>query len=658
MPKEIIAPYKSEDKVEACKYTKDEQEYRTYIINRATLARDRREAPYIELDDMSYTQYYETNFKTGNSYLRPKKNKEDTRIVTGTTLEKENTFLSAILNYNFVPRVEAYDKNDLPLVGLGDKLDSLIKKSRLIENYESKRALIYKEGVDQGTAFVEEVWVEEDEIAKTVNGMDYSTGRVDIGKIKIDKKRKRKVIGCRSNLLPGTGVYLGDIKQFFMDKQPYVITRDVITYEEADACYGGYDRFKYVPKTLILSDLENTTTERDWTLEDLQEGFVEVIKYRDKWANEYMLMLNGVMMLPVGFPLTEISPSGEYNLAKLDIEPISEFFAYSKSYPAKTKVDQEILDDTIRTFVLKLRQMLEPPFINNTNQVLSRKIFYPGTFTQNVNPNQLVKLLGENNGINTGEFQVFQLIKQIVDEKTSNPILSGVASSGEQTATEVMELKKQSMMKLGYAIYGIMDFEKRMAWLRLYNILANWTKPIDKAIDEIKKTLVDTYRSISVNEEDEFGSFTRIMEFNPEGVTKSPEQIDAEAQILSTPERPVQKVYLNPNALRERMMEFKFYIDVNPTEKDTSELRAMLFTKRVAEAKQLFGPQSTNDPYIKQRMAILAKEDPDKFWAKQQPMMPVNPMIKPGNTMGGQASQQLGEALGVSGPPPMQSIIE
>ena len=192
---------------------------------------------------------------------------------------------------------------------------------------------------------------------------------------------------------------------------------------------------------------------------------------------------------------------------------------------------------------------------------------------------------------------------------------------GKQTATEIMELKKQSMMKMGYALFGILSFERQLSWLNLYLILDKWTKPVDETVDDAKQKIVDTYKQISIEEEDQYGKFTRVIDFNPEGLNKTPEQLDGEAEVMSTSDRAIQKVYLNSKILREKMLSWKFFIDITPTEKDTTELRSVLFSKRIAEAKTLFGLQSTNDTYLKRRYAILAKEDPEQFWAAGQPQM-------------------------------------
>lgn len=604
---------------ETVKYSPEEEEYRLMLIKRATDARNQREDNHIEFDDCNYTKYYDTNYKTGNAYIRRKKNREDSRIVTGTTLEKENTFLSQVLNYNFEPNIEVFDKEDLPLMRLGDKIESLVKKSRQLEHYESKRPLYYKEGADQGTWFAEECWLEEWEIQKTLQNIDYSNLKVD--EIKWKTKKKRKIIGAQSNLIPGTGVYLGNVKQFFMKRQPFAFTRDYIPYTEAKAKYGGYDRFKFVPQRVVRVMSDDGSVVRGWTLEECEENFVEVLKYYDPYANEYQLMLNDVMMLPVGFPLTVISPSGVIPIAKGDIEPISEFFAYSKSYPAKTKVAQEILDDTIRTMVLRLRQMMEPPKANNTGTVLSRKIFYPGNITDDLNPALLQDII-PNNQIGAGEFQVFGMIKQIVNEMTMNPIMSGQNPGGKQTATQVLQEKQQSLMKLGYAIYGILAFERDLTWLRIYNLLANLTKPIDERIDEVTEELTEVYSTMTIKEKDEQGEYLRVIDFNEEGVAKMPEQLDAEAQIMSTPELPVQKVYMNPKMIQSQFLTWKFYIDITPTPKETSELQTAIFTENIMKAKQLFGPQATNDEYLKGRFAVMNKEDPQKYWAKQQQLPP------------------------------------
>src|SRR5690606_453725 len=93
-------------------YSDEERKYLDKLMKLAAFAREQRDDTHAELDDMDYVTYYETNAKAAGSYMEPKRNKEDTRIVTGTTHEKENTLLSSLLNYNLEPDITAYNEDE------------------------------------------------------------------------------------------------------------------------------------------------------------------------------------------------------------------------------------------------------------------------------------------------------------------------------------------------------------------------------------------------------------------------------------------------------------------------------------------------------------------------------------------------------------------
>ena len=643
--------------VEKPDYSDEEIEYRGYLIDRMVKAQEMRDQPHDELDGMTYLQYYETNVKAASGHIPPKKNPEDTRIVTGVTEDKEKTLLSAILNFNLEPNITAFDKSNSEIVELGENMEAMIDKSRLLEtpDYEMKRPLVYKELLDQGTNFVEDIVFEWNEVEKTIPGKDKLAMAIKLEKNWTEKLSKT-YSELRSNLIAGPNVYLGNIKEFFIDNQPYLFTREYMSYSKAETLYQDWERWQYVPKK--ISSLKGASTEdsipyRDWSLLEGEEGFVEILKYQDRFKNEYQIMINGVMMLPVGFPLAVLTGKNMYTLVKGDINPISPFFAYSRSVPAATKVDQSILDEFYRLIILKTQKSFMPSIANNTGRVLSKKIFLPGNIVDDVAPDEIQEI-GDANGVSPAEFQAFQLIKQQIDEKSISPVFQGNDLGGRQTATEILELKKQSEKKLGLALWGVTNLERNLAWLRLNNIINIWTEKEDTRINKVRGSLQSVFRRIEVDDTFDDGvNGTRIIEFSEDQVPEN--QIAAQERLLSKKRgKNVRKFVINPRLLKN--MKINWQIIIEPTQKDSDQLDKAQFSQDVIEGYQIFGPQAFNQDYLKAQWAIKHKMDKEKLFVREQPMMQPGaeemPQSGPGGTVNDrlrQATRGTGSGVSVAG---------
>jgi len=632
------------------KYSKEETKYIGILTDRLMSAKSQRDNKWEEFDDDNYLTVYEDDAKAANSYLRPKMNEEDTRIVTGTTKQKVQTLLSTVLNLNLESSLIAFDKYNKIIDDIGETMEDFVEKSREMEDYETQRVLIYKEAFDHGTAFTEEQYYSSSSLNKKLKDTDFSDG-VDFSKLEWDEELEKNNPECRTRLLSGPNVYLGNIREFFIKNQPYVFTVDHIGWSEAEKIYSKWDRWKYVSKydnDILGLEGSSNVPYSNWTLEELKKGMVEVIKYQDKWTNEYQIFLNGVMMLPVGFPLTVISPSGDFSIAKLDVNPISNFFAYSKSIPSDTKVSQEVMDEFLRLAILKTEQSFTPPMANNTNKILSKKNLLPGVFTRDINTDQ-VKPLIESNGVTASEFGMIGFIKEMVDEMSIDPTFSG-EDTGKITATEYQGRMQQQMKKLGYSLLGVLNFEKQLTWLRIYNIIQNWTKPIDNKVDEVRNTLVDVYRSVEKDTEEDGKNVRKIIEFSPEKSMLDDYQVMAEEKMISqgryAGKKDIRKIYIDPGMLKN--LKAYWFITVTPTEKESDELNKVLFIQNIKDAMGLFGMELLNMEYIRDRFASVIGEDPDKFFMQQpvnQLQAPQMGQNAPQGGMGGQVSKQVAQGV-------------
>jgi hypothetical protein len=262
-----------------------------------------------------------------------------------------------------------------------------------------------------------------------------------------------------------------------------------------------------------------------------------------------------------------------------------------------------------------------PPLANNSSIKLSRRIFDPGVIVEGVKPDQ-IQQIGENTGVSAPEFNAMQFIRGIIDEKSVSPVMQGQAQAGSQTAREIVELKQQSLMKMGVAILGVVLLERKMAWLRLYNILKYWTEAEDVRVSKVGEELkeIPRYKSITMDSMfDEGGKGARIVEFSEE--LPADEQVYAEEELLSTIRRkPIRKHYINPKVLRE--LKANWFIEMQPEPKETGELRKAMFMDSLAQGFQLFGPQSFNLEYLKEKWATMNNMEPTRVFVQQQQMMP------------------------------------
>lgn len=191
-------------------------------------------------------------------------------------------------------------------------------------------------------------------------------------------------------------------------------------------------------------------------------------------------------------------------------------------------------------------------------------------------------------GVTPAEFNMMTFIKSVVDDDSVAPIFQGNEAGG-RTATESSMLMKQTMMKLGMLLLGVINFEKEMSWQRLYNIFQNWTKPVDVNIRQLKDglmSLVNVYRRETVESTFEDGrAGKRIIEFSEELPDGS--QVEAEEDLLSQLKgEPIRKIYVDPKGLEN--IKHKFYIEIVPVEKQTSELRKAMFEQTALKMLQVF----------------------------------------------------------------------
>lgn len=588
--------------------------YRLYQISQV------RESAHPQFDGMGYMRYNETNEMADISYLAPKKNKGDSRITTGVTHEKDSSLVSFYLNLNFEGTVRIFHK-DKEIEDLGVALTKLVRKSREKENYDGKRPIIYRNYTVQGTCFTseeyQESWIPDKEIVGEVDP-------TSLDKVVWKENGFKKVnAGCVTSMVDGKKVFLEDIRQQDIQKQPGVYTVEYIPRDIMKGIWGKTDRWKFVPYFVTptaqaLGTLTQGSIYSDWIYGEIDFNKTEVVKVYRPFEGRFQIYINGVPMLPAGFPLKAVSPAGLIPIAKGDADPMN-LFAYSKSEPAKMKIDQAVFDEILQNMIIKFRQSAFVPRVNNTDKVITPEMFLGGKVVSNIDP-KMVQPLIENPGITSSDFSFYQLLKAQMDSKSISSILEGNqdANTGSMSLGQYMDMQKKQMLKLGGKIDGIIQMEKQMLKLRVMNLLAHGYEQDEEG----------QYKDVAMQDKLPDGSKgLNIMKFQSPidlGATDdeaSESVFNEQNQYQQQNGQPVSISYLDPELMKSIIDDPEYYIcyEVVPVDKNNDKLAQMMFVSMITQAAQLFGMDSLQvDGLKKQYAAVMGKSFDDIFLSPEQ----------------------------------------
>lgn len=589
------------------------------------LSASMRDASHPQFDGMTYLEYNETNEKADNAFIPPKLNKYDTRTNAGLARQKITTINSILCNFEFEPEFEAYDDNDQIIDELGQIATELVRKADEVDHYDEKRPQIYREMLRQGDVDVEVRCVYRYYKDKTMRSPIIDFSRMSSLQWS-DGERKEEVI--ETHLIDGKKIFLGDIRQSDIRLQPYIFTVEYITREQAYSEYGYFERFDsvpfYVQKTMWTND---NTIFTDWVYAEINQYKVEVIKYMSKCDDELQIYLNGVPILPCyerankdvsGFPLSVMSPSGEYPIARGSLQPLA-LFAYSKSIAAELKVDEAIATEDKRLNIIKKQQSTFPPVGNMGSKVLGPDLWMPAKIHQSVSA-QEIEPLSKNLGLTDADFKFTEYLENQMGKKSITDVMEGQQTPTGVSATQFLDMKRQQMTKISSIFDAVVNFEKQRAYLVLCSVLEHWTKPIDQRVDPLRKGLVDVFKTVTIDTTFEDGtSGKRIINFDP---TLAKTMTPAKVHKMEKDSNFAYKyAFINPDILRQLKVTWR--TNMVPTEKNSNDLERRKFKEDITDAMTLFGPQSLNVEALKKRYAEKAGEKFDTFFSSNT-MMPMD----------------------------------
>lgn len=590
-----------------------------------------------ELDGMNASQYYESNRKKDLTYIPPKKNKNDNRYSSGVTREKGSTLLSTMLNLNAEPDVTAFDQTDMVVADAGNDMGDLVKKTRQVELWDRQRPIVYREMIAQGDVFLEDTFIEEFQ-PQSFEALEFNPMVDEPSEYEVEERLRRVNRMCKIRMHKQPNVLVLDPTIEYIDNQDVVALSRIISRQHAYSLYGQWKRWKFVPYE--PQNIKGQQTINDvvsvqgiytpWTIFQTDAMTVSELKVFNIRTNRYQIYLNGIPMLPWNYQLTRIRPSGQHPLMQGKLEPISGFWL-SKGVPAKTKIEDEVLSELTRLMIDGVRQSRKPPLGTQNKKTYSSNIFNPGTVTTGIKEGTFHQLIpAQSLGVNAAEFSFYNLIREAINEKTTNEVYSGEGQGGVDTLGQAEIMQEQQLMKLGSALDAVTNLERSMAWARIETIIFNLMNPTfsTEEFDENDvKSLKNFYQQLSVETTVEDGkNGVKLFKFTDERFPSINDQVREEEEMSEKQGRPVRISYINPLQLRKAR--YKYHITINPTPKNSDKLSVVMFVNNIKTAAELFGMQSMNVEYLKQRYATMINEDYSKMFQE----MDIMTMLEKGMT--------------------------
>jgi hypothetical protein len=423
------------------------QEEKVYIQERYAdfdFCRALRQQSYVELDDLTPERYWDESRKRAKNYLPPLSvATELSNIFLGKTRNKRNVIAAFAAAQR--PRAELSVRSHEQNTKKSDKrltqmsttaTDHFLDK----EKFDKKFLDFTLEVLDVGTAY----WLVDYEFrvqkVKDTYEEDHATG-------KKKWKYKERIVKNEpiTRLIPVEDVFFPDMYQRDIQEQPYIFIREILPRRIAEYKFGSFSSWEYVPETFVK--LSDKAAETDFFTQlfggRIEDGFVEVLHYMNKWTDEHSIFCNGVLMTDLENPIR--FDHHKIPLVKCINESIGPLFAYGMSLPMKVVSEQDAFNELGNNNLDRSRISSIPKAISNYETELE---------VERVGAFEIVKGDGESglrelsfDSVKNGDMNFMQFIERMLDEATVDKAFSGSITG--VTAAEIMNAKAQNQQALG-----------------------------------------------------------------------------------------------------------------------------------------------------------------------------------------------------------------
>lgn len=590
--------------------------------------------PFDEFDGVSLLQRAQTDQRTFGAYVGaeyvPKHKAWRWRGRKNTARNKLIGLLAQMISGILYPIVHAQNQEDEE-----DKLTAQVMRIMVEEHlrkagYQTKFMYMALSALVNPAALVEvDYLIAYQRIKERINGQMQITEAIDT-----------LLTGLSLNIIPIDQLLIADFFIGDIQRQPYIIRVDRISWDQARKIYGEHEDFQYVQagKTrVVMTGQEHATLyDVEWTEADSTAVQVLTFYYRDEdlelaWVGGVFMGNKDNLYNNNTFSHRRLSLIGDewktipiYPFAKTGFEPLDptgRFFYYKsgafKEYwdDASINKSYQLLQDGMYLDVIK-------PIIGTGIQKVDATVLAPGAYI--TTPNKDASLTPWSMGSNLPQaMAVLQENKQDVSDSTLSPLMQGQMGS-RQTAYAVNAALTNAKIMLGLFSFMLADLIKQVGELTVDCVVMHTTQgELDATIPE---ALALRYKTVLVKSKDKGKEITNKIIFTDAVMNKTyseTQQREKNWQLWDKAggDKSDQRIF-EVNPYRYARTIFTMWVD---PDKITASAIGLNRDQKMDDIKMLTLPFVY--PYLDPK--ALANEvieeyggdDPDRLKAKQDPMM-------------------------------------
>lgn len=511
---------------------------------------------YREFNDKSLLERLAIDQKAFNSYQEPQSDDPDfswqSRAVRPVTRNKVISIAAHLTASLMVPKIYAQNENDED-----DKLAAQVMRMLvewIMDQSEYDKNFLYA---------VISTLVNPAVIVDVNYAEIYRTIKEKLANGKYTKKQVLDEVfsGFISSIVPLDEIFLGNVYEHEIQRQPFLIRRKAIDYSIAEQKYGHLKNFAYVKPGIQNKFDAQTTFFYEVYDSNLADRLVEEVIYYNHSMDLELIMVNGVLLTEPDRPLQRLDKL--YPFAKTVYSLIDEGqFFFGKSLVFSLANDQEVVDRLYQMVIDGTFLKVMPPGFIYGNEIVNSSVIVPGAVT---------RLSGDSKyeSINTGNdlvagLNTIEKVERSIVESSQDTFQSGMASKGTATALEISRLEQNARTVLGLAGRMISFLVKDWGTLMIGLALQYLTLPELQQITGKDTTL--KYKKIILRDKNIGGKLkTQRMEFDlelPEEMTDE-ERLNKSFDILEEEggmDSDVEIWKINPKVFSK----LKFFIKISP----------------------------------------------------------------------------------------------